>query len=423
MADALGRFARSIASWLAVGLVTLVLCEVTLRVFSPARLNLTPGADNSGEAVFFRADRHLGWSFVPNVTSVFTNGAFKGTVHVDGRGLRLNAARSTEIAGARNIFVIGDSNTVAMEVDDEKAFPALLEQRLRARGSQVNVLNLGVRGYGTDQSVLHAISRRDLEPTRIVYLYTNNDLFDNSLLRRPARTYGKGLFVRWSADSPFVPYNYPVPDYPKRYVGLVALDDQCEPYLHEGTMPEPVQRVSRGGIPNWVPKYFWTFRAYDLLRWGPPPSWIGQKGVDPYQEITERGVTWHERFYLAYLEKGPLRNRCPEYFEAQMAHLLRMLRSIASVRGVYVVHFPDAEVMPEMQAGRVLPTVEMFQRLGSESIVNGYLNLGTRLVEAGIPYSDFKCVGDDWHFCEKGQVWMADEIEKALGRELVDQSR
>jgi hypothetical protein len=315
--------------------------------------------------------------------------------------------------------MIGDSNTAAFEVDDNKTALALLEQRLRQRGALINLLNLGVRGYGTDQAVLRALSLRDLRPSRIIYLFTNNDLFDNNLLRRPLRKYGKGVFVRRHGELMFAAYNYPVPEYPERYVGLVALDRQCEPLIHEAPVGLELTEAASSWVPSWLPKYFLTYRVYQLLRWGSPPSWIGQPAVDPYDQIVERGVAWHDRFYLGFLEKGPMRNRCPEYFQAQIADLLRMLRSIESVRAVYVVHFPDAEVLPELRAGLALPTVKMFSSLLSQKAIDGYLNLGSQLVEAGLDYDDFKCPGDDWHFCDRGQAWIAEQIDKAFGNEIV----
>jgi len=412
------QVAAWVASWLCVAGITVALLELTLRLIPFFRLQLLSREDAPAEEPFFSHDDHLGWSFVPNSHGRFTNGMFVGNVHIDSRGVRQNGSAAMSVAGASTIFMIGDSNTAALEVDDDKTVPALLEARLRHRGAPTNLLNLGVRGYGTDQAVLRALSLRQLQPTQIIYLFTNNDLFDNNLLRRPRRKYGKGVFLRRRGESTFATYNYPVPNYPERYVGLIALDQQCDPVIHEAVVRAEPSREASARVPEWFPKYFFTYRALRLLRWGSSPSWIGQVGVDPYKEITEHGIEWHDRFYLGFLEKGPLRNRCPEYFEAQMTHLLSMLRMIESVQKVYVVQFPDADVLPDLVAGLKLQTVEMFSHLQSRKTIDGYLNLGARLVEAGLSYKDFSCQGDDWHFCEKGMAWMAEEIDKAFGNEI-----
>jgi len=217
--------------------ITLILGEVALRTFLERALGRPPAdAERSAEHLFWRRDESLGWSNIPNASGHFTNGAFDGQVHFDAFGNRMNAARETRVAGYQNIFFLGDSTTASLEVDDDETVPALLEQALRRRGRRVNVINLGVRGYGTDQSVRKALElSRSLPPEEIIYMYVENDTWDNNVLREAGRKYGKGIYLRREGEPSFAPYRYPVPEDPEGFFGMVVFDQACRPALHTGS--------------------------------------------------------------------------------------------------------------------------------------------------------------------------------------------
>src|SRR5262245_51344650 len=200
---------------------TLVLAEAALRLVLGRELGRPPAdAERSAEHTFWRKDASLGWSNIPGASGHFTNGLFDGRVHFDSSGNRMNAAQETRVPGFRNIFFLGDSTTASLEVDDDETVPALLEQAMRRGGLEVNVLNLGVRGYGTDQSVGKALDLAGkLPPDEIIYMYVENDVWDNNVLREAGRRYGKGAWVRGEGESSFSPLRDPVPDDPVGFFG------------------------------------------------------------------------------------------------------------------------------------------------------------------------------------------------------------
>src|SRR5262245_633031 len=111
--------AKSVGSWLVVTAITFVLAEVTLRLAFSSRLAVTQGdLVRGGEEKLTRRDAQLGWSYAPNAHAAFTNGFVTGDVHIDEHGLRQNAAATTFQDAAPTIFMIGDSNTAELEVDD-----------------------------------------------------------------------------------------------------------------------------------------------------------------------------------------------------------------------------------------------------------------------------------------------------------------
>lgn len=82
--------------------------------------------------------------------------------------------------GRQRILSLGDSFTAGYEVEVEESFSAVLEETLRARGADVEVLNAGVSGFSTAEAYLYL--ERELwkyRPDVVVVSFFGNDLVDN----------------------------------------------------------------------------------------------------------------------------------------------------------------------------------------------------------------------------------------------------
>ncbi len=101
------------------------------------------------------------------------------------------------------IVLIGDSTTEAWEVDPAERPHRVLEGELDGR---FEVLNLGVRAYGTDQSlILLEHLGMAFEPDIVVYTFCVNDIRDN------AKRHGKPYFETDPADTGrLVVHGYPI---------------------------------------------------------------------------------------------------------------------------------------------------------------------------------------------------------------------
>jgi hypothetical protein len=92
-----------------------------------------------------------GWAVIPNIRNMTPFGKGK-VVNTNARGLRgttdYDYARTP---GKQRILVIGDSFTFGTDVSDDETFSHYLESAL----PNTEVLNLGVQGYGHDQSLLY----------------------------------------------------------------------------------------------------------------------------------------------------------------------------------------------------------------------------------------------------------------------------
>lgn len=108
----------------------------------------------------------------------------------DGRDVRMNSRgfcdqeRDLEKTRPR-IILVGDSTTEAWEVHPDQRPHAVLEQAL---GGRYEVLNLGVRAYGTDQSLL-LLEHLGMafSPDIVIYTFCINDIRDNA--KRRAKPY------------------------------------------------------------------------------------------------------------------------------------------------------------------------------------------------------------------------------------------
>jgi hypothetical protein len=169
--------------------------------------------------IFWRHDPLLGWSMEPNVNGDFIGPRpfpveFHSHVRINSLGLRGAEITPVVPAGFR-MLVLGDSLVAGFEVEESQTFEAILARDLSAElGVEVQVINAGVRGYGTDQALLYYRERgRSLRPHLVMFMSAANDLEDNTTLHRARRPFGKGAFSL-EPDGSLQTVGFPIPEYP-----------------------------------------------------------------------------------------------------------------------------------------------------------------------------------------------------------------
>lgn len=134
---------------------------------------------------FYRPDPITGLSLRSN-----TSGWFRKEGHayvaINSQGLRDRERPMAKPPGTYRIVVLGDSYAEAMQVDVEKTFWRLLEGRLQEcsfrPGKKIDVVNLGVSGFGTGQELRMLESRglAYMPEMVILFFFPGKDVRNNS---------------------------------------------------------------------------------------------------------------------------------------------------------------------------------------------------------------------------------------------------
>jgi hypothetical protein len=203
---------RSVA--LSILLVLLGACaglgaaEVVVRLWAPTATPAVVMRERveSERGKFTRYDETLGWAGRANVADTFEWVDTRHEVRQNRHGFR-GPEVAFERSAAPRIVVLGDSFVWGFGVAESELFTAVLEH---AAAPPVEVVNLGVSGYGTDQALLlwRALGHRWQPDVVLVAVTLNTDFWDNTSARRYG--YDKPLFER-AEDGTLTLGNVPVP--------------------------------------------------------------------------------------------------------------------------------------------------------------------------------------------------------------------
>jgi hypothetical protein len=129
-----------------------------------------------------RFDDVLGWSLEPRASlrSVDNDEGLDYRIRTNSLGMRDREVEREKKPGTKRILIVGDSIAFGTGVDAEWRFSDFLS---RALGDDVEVLNAGVCGWGTDQELLYYETKgRDLRPDIVILAFTMaNDVLNNML--------------------------------------------------------------------------------------------------------------------------------------------------------------------------------------------------------------------------------------------------
>jgi len=159
-------------------------------IYNAFKARLTPGAASHKKSYpFDRYDRTKGWDLKPGLKDlkVFED----KTLNSNSEGVRGNREYSNpKKRGTKRILVIGDSFTFGEGVSDNETYPSYLQGLFP---EYVEVINLGIHGYGHDQMLikLEELGRR-YQPDLVVLGFFAEDMERNLL---DFRDYAKPQYV------------------------------------------------------------------------------------------------------------------------------------------------------------------------------------------------------------------------------------
>jgi hypothetical protein len=169
----LGRrlLAGAVLAGFGIGLALLSL-EVGVRV-----LHLMPSR-------FWRPDATLGTRLIPGASGWWTQEEHEFTVpvQINTQGRRDLERPVQKAPGTQRILLLGDSFVEAMQVPIEQTFARKLEGALSRPDAPVEVLSMGVSGYGTaSQYLWYRAEGRAYQPDVVLLsFYPGNDVRNNS---------------------------------------------------------------------------------------------------------------------------------------------------------------------------------------------------------------------------------------------------
>lgn len=142
---------RSRGRRVALSFLGLLLGALLLEVATRAVIRVTHSLEPMVPVVIGRFDERLGWALQPNASAASRRSGSTIYYRINSKGLRDDETSYEKPPGIFRIVLLGDSNTFGHGVPIEKHFSTLLEASLR----HVEVINMGVNGYGVDQELLY----------------------------------------------------------------------------------------------------------------------------------------------------------------------------------------------------------------------------------------------------------------------------
>jgi len=176
--------------------IGLVLAEVGCRVASPGGATFVAGALVGGQDPNLVEVTPRSRRLRPNVETVHSSLEYEAALRTNELGLR-GGPITPRRDGELRILTVGDSFTLARQVEEDETFTALL-----AEGTGGVAWNAGVDGYSTYEAT-EQLERmvRDVRPDVVVLsFYLGNDLRDNASGGGPPAPIGHAPRAIWAED-------------------------------------------------------------------------------------------------------------------------------------------------------------------------------------------------------------------------------
>jgi hypothetical protein len=167
-----GRVVKNLALVAATAVLVFIVAELIARAaYHP---------ENLGSVIRF--DETLGWSLRPRATSrsVDYQRNLDYLIRINSLGMREREIARGKPTGRRRVLLLGDSVTFGTGVNAGWRFSDFMQ---RALTDDVEVVNAGVPGWGTDQELIYYESfARELESDVVIVTFTMaNDVVNNAL--------------------------------------------------------------------------------------------------------------------------------------------------------------------------------------------------------------------------------------------------
>ena len=152
----------------------------------------------------------------PNSEAIFSRPEFSAQIRTNALGLRDDELATTKSENEIRILLLGDSVVAGFEVARKETLEFQLQTLMQQKfpGKKIEVINAGVRGYGTDQELLYLKNRGlALQPDVVVLGFVPaNDLENNVTVHTAGRLFSKPYF-EFAETGALILRGVPVPHY------------------------------------------------------------------------------------------------------------------------------------------------------------------------------------------------------------------
>jgi hypothetical protein len=264
-----------------------------------AAAELTVRAAGIGSDQFLRPDAVLGVRFIASKSGLSQGTCYRARVSINGHGWRGREVPLAKPAGVYRIVVLGDSFMAGLQVENERVFAHVLERRLNdlSQTRTIEVINLGVPSWGTDQEYL-ALREYGLQFSPDLVLlafYGQNDIADNHPALASAKSsYPKPVFNLEHGQLVEVPFRDPTP----RWIAVarqLAAPLRLYPLVRDTLLDIPLthRALYRFGIVGVVPQPDRQHRDDQAAgSWNWPGRWKRQIGAYELDEWDLRNEAW-----------------------------------------------------------------------------------------------------------------------------------
>ncbi len=254
------------------------------------------------EAGLRRPHPVLGWSLSPDASILVHKPDYTVEVKTNSKGFRDVEHEYRPVPGVFRILVLGDSFMEAYQVELEESLPRRLERALAGRG--VEVVNMGVGGYGTAQEFL--LLREEgvkFEPDLVVLAFLQtNDVRNNSQELEKAlwkeegiKTFGRPYARADAAEEKLV---FTPPDFERSKQWAETMGRAEKSYLLRTAIVLGFLRLKSAVTPQSRPSYDPNILYGPFLTKFDPPSGLDLFSHAEYRRMWDEGRHITERIIV-----------------------------------------------------------------------------------------------------------------------------
>ena len=229
-------------------LILFVVLEISVRLFVDESLYIFSNVSDD-----WILDEEIGYKNKPDYSEVKRHKDKMVELHTNVDGLQPAGLKREKKEGVTRVMLVGNSTVFARDVPEEEKIHYYLDSMLNASGEKYEVINTGVTGYSTDQSLLTLKRYIKLyDPDYVGYNYCVNDLYYNtsgffSRISKPhyEMQNGEWVFVPGEPEKSVLDQNI---WQPQNMIQLSALYGLLRPYIQRVRMKMSKQtELDQGG--------------------------------------------------------------------------------------------------------------------------------------------------------------------------------